>query len=114
MKALDASCRHQWIIARWNTQEKYRVAELLMCQSCSKIKSWTDVVDQNHVHDSVGELCDLVIKYRGRDQVDPDALREAFLTAVGSGNLTIPEAKEHIKAKYNLYAPIDPKEEDKD
>lgn len=113
MKALDGSCRHQWIVTRWNTQEKYRVAEMLMCQTCCRIRSWTDVVDQNHVHDSITELCDLVLQYKGKDFVDPDALRENFLAAMTLGKLSIPEAKEHIKTKYDLYAPVDPPEEDK-
>ena len=107
----DPQCRHRWIVTRWNTQEKYKVAELLVCSHCCKIQSWQDIVDGNHLYDAVSELCDMVTKYR-KNQVDPDALREAFFLAISEGNLTIPEAKERIKAKYDLYAPVDPPEEE--
>lgn len=113
MRSLDSSCRHQWIVTRWNTQEKYRVAELLMCQHCCKIRSWTDVVDQNHVHESVEELTSLVVKY-AKKNVDPDALRESFMCQWKEGALCIPDIKENIKSKYDLYPPPEKEEEDKD
>lgn len=107
----DPSCKHLWTVTRWNTQEKYKIADLVMCQHCCKIQSWQDIVDANHLHESVIELCNLVIKYK-KNQVDPDALREAFCLSISEGNLTIPEARERIKAKYDLYAPVDPPEID--
>lgn len=72
------------------------------------------MVNQNHVHESIEDLNGLVKQYKGQDAIDPDALREMFLKCLLAGNLSIPETKELIKAKYDLYPPIDPPEEDKE
>jgi len=40
-------CDHSLIVTRWNTQEKYRIAELLMCQRCARIFEWQYVVDRD-------------------------------------------------------------------
>jgi len=85
-----------------------------MCQLCCKIQSWTSVVDLNHVHESLEELYGLCAKYKAIDPVDPDNLRDMFLKCLMAGNLSIPEVKELIKAKYDLYPPIDPPNEDGD
>ncbi len=106
----DPSCKHLWTVTRWNTQEKYRVAELMVCQHCCKIQSWQDVVDGNHLHSSINSLWSLVQLHRPDDGIDPDNLRGVFLTYLERGS-TIPEAVELIKAQYGLYPPEDPEED---
>jgi hypothetical protein len=103
----DPSCRHQWIVTRWNIQEKYRVAEMLTCQSCLRIQSFQDAVDNNHLHESINSLWDLVQKYKPNGGIDPDNLRGVFLTYLNRGS-SIPDAMQLIKAQYDLYPPDNP------
>lgn len=107
----DPSCRHRWIVTRWNTQEKYKVAELMVCQHCCRIQSWQDVVDSNHLHESINSLWGLVQKYKPNDGIDPDNIRGVFITYLNRGS-DIPQALEMIKAQYGLYPPVDPPEEE--
>ncbi len=42
-----SNCRHSLIVTRWNTQEKYRIAELVMCRKCARLFEWQDLVDRD-------------------------------------------------------------------
>lgn len=103
----DPNCKHNWIVTRWNTQEKYHVAELLACQTCCRIKSWQDVVHENHVHDAFYELWLCVKLYKPDAGIDPDAFRGLFMKHIESGD-TIPITVSRLKAQYDLYPVIDP------
>ncbi len=83
-----------------------------MCQVCCRIQSWQDVVDGNHLHESINGLWSLVQKYKPNDGIDPDNIRGVFLTYLNRGS-NIPEALEMIKSQYGLYPQEDPEVDDK-
>jgi hypothetical protein len=74
-----------------------------MCQHCCRLKSYEDVIYENHAHDSLERLKAMLTACRGKDHgVDPDAFRGDFMQMLGQGCL-IPDACQEMVKKYKLY-----------
>lgn len=98
-----------WTPTRWQMSEKkFQLVEMLMCQHCCKLLSYSEVIEANHRIDGLNNLYHNLKEQRVTH--DADRVRAEFDALMEEGH-PVSAAVHHMKTKYSLY-PVSPPAQD--